>query len=690
MAKVTTVMKIVYFAGIIAFAAARRSAQFAETLESDIGNVRIFGPTGPKHTDVAQGKLGTCYFLATIASIAQKHPHLIEQMFVNREMWKNPKPVYTTRWLLNGKDVTVAVDGQVPANESTHEPFFVGVNDGSDFWPLLLEKAWAKIFGSFWSVKGGQSRDAFKAITQAPIELINLDESNLDKAMVWMKFKDANVGVSNFPLTASIRHSNNYNLPFPHAYSILEVSEDYNGHGRAVHLNNPWGTRSRYCGSIPNDQKKGSFWMTFDEFVDGYSEAFIAKVRKNYFLTWETLPLNSGTTTAVLEFEMKDDLPFSVQLEWPSDRYTEVAGCAELAPRFSMGVAKEGDLKNAVFATKGRSLMSNARADLAGKGKYVVFVTTAFPNGAWLKDVVVNVYAAERPTISKHNQDPWDIFLQMMGLCKQIQADGTIFVLGDKRLNGYPVFEAANYALNRKRAISYEPDTMTVNKTHALTYPGKGWMMSNSFESAKDGHGWKLVGATCYKPPASVEVQLNTSVVQVDMKTAATVLDINPLESQADCIAVIARLSKLNNWEEILEGDDPLFPTSLHSISKPGQTCGDSASGPEESCEKFNTWEDISKIDLQLQHNIVEQKRTVTCLKGAVKDYGGTMKCQIKNTCSSGPPSVFKGRAASFKKNIKERNIKPGTTVKGALAYCELLSDIGVNVTNLTLPDPCS
>jgi len=64
-------------------------------------NWDIIDSRGVKYTDVAQGELGTCYFLAALVSIAHSRPDIIEDMFVDRHLWNQPgkAPVYTTIWM---------------------------------------------------------------------------------------------------------------------------------------------------------------------------------------------------------------------------------------------------------------------------------------------------------------------------------------------------------------------------------------------------------------------------------------------------------------------------------------------------------------------------------------------------------------------------------------------------------------
>mmetsp|Transcript_11840 Transcript_11840/g.26217 ORF Transcript_11840/g.26217 Transcript_11840/m.26217 type:complete len:712 (+) Transcript_11840:64-2199(+) len=711
MGRLTISLSIIYFAGLLAHTAALRGDYAYEAYEGSAARgARIFGLEGPKLTDVAQGELGTCYFLAAIASIAQKHPDIISEMFVKRELWNGIQPVYTTRWLLNGKEHTVAVDGWVPADELTHQPFFVNVNDGADFWPLILEKAWAKIFGSFKAVSGGFAHEAFKAITQAPFETIDVEEE--DKATVWMKLKVANPDRSNFPAIATISKPNAYNLAYPHAYSLLEVSDNYNGHGKAVRLNNPWGTRNRYCGRVPNpDQKQGSFWIGFDEFLAAVSDVEIAKVQSGYHVTAETIPTASETTTVALEFEMHDDSPFSVQLEWPGARYTP--DCPILSPVFEMGVAKADDLENAVFAKKAGTYMSNARADLKGKGKYVVFVNMAFQHGAWLKEVVVNVYAAERPTITQRDQNAWDVFLKMTGLCKTISVkdagkyaghDGT-FVMSDKRVNGFPVFEPADDMVHpQMQLIYYSPEKATIVKSgqgwSASTRQGNGWQISGGVAAAEKGEYFPgaFNDVTCVEASllqtadqaaGLAEVGLvygSTEARKVEMPTSFFSVT-TALESRASCDVTVSRLLELNNWEEIQTGRDSFFPTNLHSIGA-GENCGDIASGKEEPCDKYNHWEAVSSIHLEMQNDLSEQREMAKCLVGKVVNEHGEEMCHISNNCQM-KRFDLKGVAPSYNVRVGA-DVGPMAQMKGHIAHCEVLSDQGGKVMGFTLPEPCA
>jgi len=55
--------------------------------------------------------------------------------------------------LINGKPRFVAVDDWVPGSGSSSS--FVHIGSDQDFWPLILEKAYAKIHGTYSTISYG-------------------------------------------------------------------------------------------------------------------------------------------------------------------------------------------------------------------------------------------------------------------------------------------------------------------------------------------------------------------------------------------------------------------------------------------------------------------------------------------------------------------------------------------------------
>jgi len=112
--------------------------------------------------DVRQGSLGNCYFLCALASIA-KIPHRINNLFVEAIPGEyhggsaelEPHGLYGVKFCVNGGRREVILDDQFPCFRGTNEPCFAKCFSRSDLWALLLEKAYAKCYGSYEAISEG-------------------------------------------------------------------------------------------------------------------------------------------------------------------------------------------------------------------------------------------------------------------------------------------------------------------------------------------------------------------------------------------------------------------------------------------------------------------------------------------------------------------------------------------------------
>ena len=72
------------------------------------------------------------------------------------------------------------LDDNFPYNNEKNEPAFSRGN-GSELWVLLLEKAYAKAYGSYENIEGGISSMALRDLTGAPYFNIDNDPDDIDK-----------------------------------------------------------------------------------------------------------------------------------------------------------------------------------------------------------------------------------------------------------------------------------------------------------------------------------------------------------------------------------------------------------------------------------------------------------------------------------------------------------------------------
>jgi hypothetical protein len=125
-------------------------------------------------SDVKQGNIGDCYYMAPLAAIARKNPDLIRNMiqqnpdgsysvtfYQKRKFWELLKPEFTP--------VIVNVNNEFPIM-SDGTPAFAKYGDSGggkeELWSMIAEKAYAQYRGSYNEINsGGKPGDTMELIT---------------------------------------------------------------------------------------------------------------------------------------------------------------------------------------------------------------------------------------------------------------------------------------------------------------------------------------------------------------------------------------------------------------------------------------------------------------------------------------------------------------------------------------------
>lgn len=101
-------------------------------------------------SDVLQGSIGDCYFLSSIAALAEED-FRIKNLFPSLEI--NPYGIYMARILHQGIIKEVVVDDYIPVTPQ-NTPLFAKPAGGKEIWVMILEKCWAKLHGSYGAIVG--------------------------------------------------------------------------------------------------------------------------------------------------------------------------------------------------------------------------------------------------------------------------------------------------------------------------------------------------------------------------------------------------------------------------------------------------------------------------------------------------------------------------------------------------------
>ena len=106
--------------------------------------------------------------MAALSSLAE-FPERVLDMFFNKTV--NTAGIYLVKFYINGNETPVIVDDFLPCKPNG-QPAFATCRDG-ELWVSLLEKAWAKLHGTYARTEGGLPCFAANHIMGAPAESFN-------------------------------------------------------------------------------------------------------------------------------------------------------------------------------------------------------------------------------------------------------------------------------------------------------------------------------------------------------------------------------------------------------------------------------------------------------------------------------------------------------------------------------------
>jgi calpain-15 len=138
----------------------RPTAYLAKNVPSNV----IYDEKSISPRDIKQGYLSDFYFTTALSIIAEK-PSLVTRLFsaAGNTPEANNKGLYAVQLCISGIWTTILLDSFFPCLPGG-TPVYSRCS-GNKLWALLLEKAYAKVHGSYKAIKVGWSIDALANLT---------------------------------------------------------------------------------------------------------------------------------------------------------------------------------------------------------------------------------------------------------------------------------------------------------------------------------------------------------------------------------------------------------------------------------------------------------------------------------------------------------------------------------------------
>lgn len=249
-------------------------------------------------SDIKQGQLGDCWFMCALSSLAER-PDLVRRLFITEQ--SEETGIYKVRFCKGGEWMTVVVDDYFPCFPNAGPVF--SRSQGNELWVLLLEKAYAKLHGSYMLLRGGWANEGMMDLTGCPTAVYDFEDESTQKLIkddkLWDILKTLDEeGALISASTAGVDRwtegggpSKKGGLVPGHAYTIIQVKQVYGN--RLLNIRNPWGNFEwdgdwsdnsalwtpkmiKALNPVLND-KDGTFWIDWKDFLSNYNGVNICR-----------------------------------------------------------------------------------------------------------------------------------------------------------------------------------------------------------------------------------------------------------------------------------------------------------------------------------------------------------------------------------------------------------------------------
>lgn len=266
-------------------------------------------------TDLDQGLVGNCWFISGATGVLQNY-NLFKRVIPLDNTFNETEytGAFHFRFWQYGMWKDVVIDDYLPVDRYGQLLFCKNRDTPNEFWSSLLEKAYAKICGSYEALEGGFTSEALIDMSGGIEEVYNLNEICKDKSskqpssdkfwdiLLSAKKKCSVIGC-NIESKAESGIGKEYRmengLVQGHAYVVTNLANvrlSTNKYVRLIRIYNPWG-KVEFCGDYSDKSSKwslvdsetkekleikidddGEFWMSYEDWLNNFDHCQICNL----------------------------------------------------------------------------------------------------------------------------------------------------------------------------------------------------------------------------------------------------------------------------------------------------------------------------------------------------------------------------------------------------------------------------
>lgn len=283
-------------------------------------------------SDIVQGSIGDCFLIGAISGIAAhglkvsaqwdkedagevpdnapsvEHEEPIERLLVEYDVKAG---VYGVMFFKMGQWEWVIIDDLIPMSPDEEEtPLFANCKVGDmELWPMVLEKAYAKLHHNWDAIDGGFAGQAVKDMTGGVMQMLDLYGN--DSKYRWKSFLRQAQDTLTVIGCACGDHVEEeegegqcgeakgvYGLIKGHAYTVLSAYGHDGGRGPCiVKVRNPWGNDAEWTGDWSDDS---DMWNKYPEVAEAVN--FDPQADGIFWISWKDFKYYLGSLEIVRFF----------------------------------------------------------------------------------------------------------------------------------------------------------------------------------------------------------------------------------------------------------------------------------------------------------------------------------------------------------------------------------------------------
>ncbi|XP_077522326.1 calpain-B-like isoform X12 [Amblyomma americanum] len=231
---------------------------------------------GASRFDVVQGSVGNCWMVASTANLTLNDELFYRVVPEDQSFDQDYAGIFHFRIWKANRWIDVVVDDRLPTLDGSL--IFMKSRSGNEFWSALLEKAYAKLHGSYEALSGGSACEAMEDFTGGLTESIDLKNPPKQLFLLMLKaYERSSLMSCSIPVGSIPEEKLASGLVAGHAYSITAVRlvyiERLKGRMPLIRLRNPWGDDTEWRGawsdqsrewSLVSAEEREAIGLTFD------------------------------------------------------------------------------------------------------------------------------------------------------------------------------------------------------------------------------------------------------------------------------------------------------------------------------------------------------------------------------------------------------------------------------------------